>query len=744
MSGPRRRYPAWIGVLTLLVLVLVGGVLYAILSGRPAIEIGGFFGSPDVRSAEAPDPDPPAAIEEEDEPTLRVGSPGEPVAVPGPTGGAAQPEPPPAAPAQDPRPAEPTPLERARLAASEGDWARALEIYDRLVAERPADDALALERARVIGWSGDYGRAADALAPIVARAGSPAELLLEHACYLGWAGRHEEADRVAGQVLALRPGDPAALAVQAEARASMLPSAEVARRWLDEAETPMTHLWLARALAREGRAAESLEHYRTALGSGLFGDSLDLEFASAAFTADSPRVAAAVLERYLYLHRPGDRSARILLAEAYAWAGMTDQALATYGSLLAVEDDPDLRFARAQLLAWSERERDAEQELLMVLDANPAHAGALKLLGDLALWRGEPALALERYRRAHALEPGLEGLAVAMQEAERKDAEAREAARLAEEETLRLAEPWRLVAEFFDDSEGFRWFGSSAAIAWGDRMASYGLAVHQGYSDGPLLAGGAFRSTGLGAEFEARRRFGERFAVRAGVGVLGFTRVGPFPTWVLGLELRDDGDGVTGLDYEHRPAVRVAVSAASLGAETVLDEVRLTHVRALGEGTFGGEARVERFDSELGSTLRYSGSIVAQHPLSGGLSAGALVRALAADRASPVLADWGALYWAPRSYVMPGVHLAYGAEFDGGWSLGLRATPGVAFIDERLDVGRRFGDSRVAVLEAGLDLGYRTGSWQVAVAGDWGGALRSGYRAAAIRVRLTPVRGGAR
>jgi Flp pilus assembly protein TadD len=635
-------------------------------------------------------------------------------------------------------------LDRAREEAAKKEWESALSIYDRLIAQQPANISLLVERARVLGWSGDYDGAAAALAVVNARGGPDPDLLLERARYLWWAGNYEEAAIAASAVLRLRPGDQEARTLQADARAAQLPSAEVARRWLIEQETPLTHLWLARALAREGNVAEALDHYRTAAGSGLFGDSIFLEYASMALTADSPRVAATALEQYLYLYQPQDRQARIQLARAYAWAELTDKALATYADLLAVEDDPTLRFERAQLLAWNGRERDAERELLLVLETELDHAGALRLLGDLAFWRGDTSLALSRYRRAHALAPQLEGLTVALATAEARELEEQEA-ELHEAGAVRwLTEPWRITAEAFGDSEDFFWFGSPARKDWGDAGRSLGFVVRQGYSDGPRLVGGGFRSTGFGAQIEGRARLGARLIGRAGLGILDYSDVGSFATWALGLELRDGHGGMTALGYERQPAVRAALTAASLGAETIADQLKLTHARPLGAGSFGGEALVERFDSGLGTTTRYAGSLVVTHPLAAGLTAGALVRALSASDASPVLTDWGTLYWAPRYFIMPGVQLGYGTEFGEGWTLGLRVTPGVAFIDERHGGIQRFGTDRTTLLETGLDLGYQAGSWHFLVGGDWGGALSSGYRAAALRIQITPVMGGKR
>jgi tetratricopeptide (TPR) repeat protein len=728
MSGHdrRRRYTVWLGGASLILLVLSGITLYLLHLEPEAYRNGSAFGVPGrgehLALAEL-------AIRPHDLPgEVRVGSPGAPIhpaleaarTATGTPAAAVAPD------TTDPR------LATARAAAARSDWDEALRLYDLIVDKPGVSPELIAERARVLAWSGNFSAAAAGLDDAIALDPTRAEWLLDRARYRWWAGEIAAADAAIGAYLRLRPDDAEALALQEQIRLGLDPIVAAARAWLEERETPSAHLQLARAYAREGRPAEALKHYRVASASGIFPDSLLLEFASIALTADSAIVAATALEQYLWFYQPGDREARIRLARAYAWAGLTDKAIATYSDLLTIQDDPTLRFERAQLYAWAGRERLAEQELHQVIAQQPDHAPSLKLLGDLARWRGDLERALGRYRQALAAAPADEELKVALRETE--EAQATFAAKA---QPLPTPSSWIVGLDGFDDSEGFRWLSAQATRSWGSSTRSVALMVQQGGFAGSRSAGEIFRTFGSGAQVEARARLAGGWTGRIGVGVQHFTDVGTFPTWTTGLEWLDSRGNTLALGYARQPAVRGALTAASLGAEAVSDAVRLTAQGALGEWLFASELAAERFDSQLGQTTRGAGSIVIGRSITAGLSARGLVRGIFADNTAPLLTDWGALYWAPRYFIMPGFQLAYYTRPGDRWDLGLRAGSGLAYVEERAPWGRRYDGSRATVTEAGLDLGYRVGGWRLPASGDWSGALPRGYKAAALRLRIS-------
>lgn len=721
-QGGRRHYVLWLGTGAFMLLVLSGVTLYLLNQGQTIHLAEGATGTPtqpeQTPAQEATTrPEDPVA-EDRDAPPGALGTPG-------PTGLEATTTPV-AADTTDPR------LVAARGAAARAEWAEALRLYDLLVAEPGTTPELLAERARVLAWSGDYAAAADGLDAALAQRPTQPEWLFDRARFLWWGGQLEAAEAAIAAYLRVRPGDPEAIVLQDQIRNGLEPDVAAASAWLAERDTPLARLWLARAYARAGRPAEALEYYRGATASNAFPPSLLLEFASIALTADSARVAAAALEQYLWRHHPEDRDARIRLARAYAWAGLHEKGIVTYRDLLAVGEDPTLRFELAQLYAWSGRDRLAEEELHRVLALHPEHAASLKLLGDLARWRGVPALAAERYRAALAADPEDAEVRDALREVEQAQAVIAAVAR-----TRERRDGWEFGADGFQDSESFVWFAAQGARSWGSAAYTLRLAVREEYLAGPRRSGDDFRSFGTGAHLELRFPLGGGWAAGVGGGVQHFTRIGTFPTWSTWLEWLDERGNALQAGYARRPAAQGAQTAASLGAEMISDALRLSARGSAGGWSLASEFAAERFDSRLGRVGRGSGSVVVGRTLAPGLSARGLVRGIFADRSAPVFEDWGTLVWTPRYFVMPGAQLAYESSWGERWELGARLGAGYAFLEERGLVGWRYDQSRTAILEAGLDVGYRTDGWLLHASGDWGGAVPTGYRAAALRLRIS-------
>jgi tetratricopeptide (TPR) repeat protein len=729
MSGKkeRRGYPLWLAVVIIFVVALSALTLY-LLDGGVEPPSGPLLAlateSADEPRAETAEAETAAQPEPGAEPVAEA----DPVEALAPTA----PAPAPAVVIRDtidPR------LAAARAAAARKDWAEADRLYGELLRAPGADPELFVERARMLSWAGDYAGAAAAIAAAGALAPMRPEWSLERARYLWWAGSFPEAEVEVGSYLRERPADPEALGLQFRVRQSMSPSVAAARGWLAEQETPFTHLWLARAYAREERAAESLSHYRAATASGVLPDSVLLEWASMALTADSPRVAATALETFLRGAPDADPELRLRLARAYAWSDLTEPAIGAYSELLAANDDPQLRFERAQLYAWSGELPTARHELLLVQERLPEHAPTARLLGDVAHWQGDLPAAVAHYRRAYELAPDDE-LLWTLQQAERDQMVA-----LAEVASgwARPSDRWRVVVDGFGDSQKFYWFSTLAAARFGGNERSLEIMAHQDLADGLRRTGGRFRSFGGGARLEGRTRLAGAWTGRAGFGVRHFGDVGTFPVWGAGIDWLGGEAGEFSLSYERQPAVRGALTAASLGAEVTADALRLAAHRPFGLWSLGSELTLERLRSDLGTTDRALGSLVLGRQVVPGLTASAGLRLVATSGASPELVDWGTLYWTPRYFITPLLQLSHYSPLGERWEMGLRLGAGYSFLEERGLLGARYDRDRVGVMETGFDLGYRAGSWRIVGSGDWGGALPTGYRAAAFRIRISPL-----
>gem|GEM_PF-1887464 len=68
-------------------------------------------------------------------------------------------------------------------------------------------------------------------------------------------------------------------------------------------------------------------------------------------------------------------------------------------------NDHRARFELAQQLAWRKDFAGAKRELIIILDADPKHASARAMIGDLYLWEGDEESAVANYQAALAIRP---------------------------------------------------------------------------------------------------------------------------------------------------------------------------------------------------------------------------------------------------------------------------------------------------------------------------------------------------
>ena len=622
-----------------------------------------------------------------------------------------------------------TPLDRARAAVGRGDYAEARRRYEALPA-RDRDETVRREYARALAWGGDPAAAARALEELAAARPADAGLRLELARYRWWAGDADGARADARRALELRPADVEAVALLRELRAAAEPSAREAAEWLAERDAPGERLWLGRALVREGRHGEALEHLRRAAWSGEFSDSLWLEYAAAAAQADSAAAAADALVRYAERTTP-DRATRVRTARALAWALRADEALAAYAALLAEADDPELRLERARLYAAAERWDEARADLRAALAVRPADAEALLLLADIERWHGSPEEAAGLYERALAERPGdargAEGLALA-----------RAALAPPEPERPRPAVPplgrWHAANHTFGDNQRFRWFSNSVTRAWFGERAVWSAGVQTDVVEGFPTPALDRVTVGVAVRGQGRFTTSERSWLTLGAGIHAFDHAGTFPTALAGVTW-DPRPG-TRLDarYEFGSAVRRAATTAALAADA------LSHLAQASVNTGAGAWRIsvatetEFLTSDLGQTWRHAASADLRRPLGAGFSALAGVSFVGTTGDSPALFG-DALYWTPDYYVAPSVGLAWERRIGVDRYAGLRVRPSYVFVRER-GPERRFFDEEVFFLGAGLDMNVAGDGWDVLASMDWTGAVfEDGYRGAQLRVQ---------
>ena len=619
-------------------------------------------------------------------------------------------------------------LERARTAAQAGERARAVALYDALRARLPDDRALLIEQASVLASFGEHALATTVLRRELESNPDDYELQMLAARNAWWAEQPLAADSLLSGALAQRPADVEATRLRTTIRSTTQPPLSVARDWARQTNAPRENLLLARALVREGSYAPSLAAYRIALrDSVLRTDSLLLEAASAAAAADSVQALEAFTNDYLVLH-PDDAAAVLRVARAYSWRGDYAEAIRNYERL--DWSDPTIRLEVAQVLIWSKREAEAEAELRTVLAARPRDATALKLMGDLSLWRGDYAVAQRYYATATEVDPSIEGLAAGQLAA----ANGIEQARLASL-PRRTPDGAGVTFEGFGDNQGFRWLSTRANRAFragpGFFNASAGQLAYEGSPAGAL-------SRNLGASVQLDGSVDLRSAMRltAMAGGESYGMVGTFALFGAGLTVFDLRGVQLGVDYRHQPAVSRAATFAALQARATSDVLAVSFARTNGAWSAAGRVEGERFASVVGGANRIAGTANVTRTLTPELAASIGLSALSVDRPSPVLPGFGNIVWAPSSYVEPTAGLAWRRTFSPRWSAAAGVQAGYGFARERSG-DERFGAAALPTGAMNAEVAYTSGPWSVGAAGSYGGALVRGYRAGLVRLQAS-------
>jgi tetratricopeptide (TPR) repeat protein len=619
-------------------------------------------------------------------------------------------------------------LDRARAAAQAGTRDRALFLYDEIRSRLPADRALLIEHASVLSSFGEHRKATALLRSALARSPHDYELAMLAARNAWWAEDPIVADSLTGIALAERPSDPEAVRLRETIRTTSQPPLAVARDWAAETGAPRENLLLARALVRDGQYAPAIAPYRVALTDPrLHTDSLLLEAASAAAAADSVVALDSLTGQYLLLH-PTDAAATLRVARAYSWRGDYAAAMRKYDQL--DWSDPALRLEVAQVLIWSKQEKQGEMELRTVVGQQPGNGPAWKLLGDVALWRGDYAVAQANYGRAFTIDPSIEGLGAGQLAA----AAGLEQARLA---SMPRPAPngMRATIDGFGDNQGFRWLSTRATSAFHAGSGTLNASVAQLAYEGALPAG-LSRNTGAGLQVDGVFDLRPGLRLTAMAGGESYAAVSSFALFGAGLTVFDATGMQVGLEYKHQPAVSRAATFAALQARATSDVLAVNFASTRGAWSSAARVEGERFASDVGAANRVAAAASLTRTLTPALAATIGLSALRVDRPSPVLPGFGNVLWAPSSYVEPSVALAYRAALTqrlsatAGWQMGW------GFANERAG-DQRYGTGSIPTATLSGDLLYTSGQWTVGAGGSYGGALVRGYRASLVRIQAS-------
>ncbi|HEY0995302.1 MAG TPA: hypothetical protein VGD77_04885 [Gemmatimonadaceae bacterium] len=622
-------------------------------------------------------------------------------------------------------------LDLARAAAQRGDRPLATRLYANLAGRLTGNRALLIERASVLAAFGAHRDALALLRLWLPQFPGDYELRMLAARNAWWSEQALTADSLVGQALALRRGDGDALRLRETIRSTTQPPLAIARAWVAEAPAGndgRAQVALARALVRDGAFGEALAHFQAALRTpALHTDSLLLEAASTAAAADSVRALEAFTEQYLAFH-PHDAPAVLQVARSYAWRGDYADALRNYQRLAWT--DPALRLEVAQVLLWSGDQPGAERELRAVVAAQPRQAVALKLLGDLALWRGDWTTASTAYARAYAVDPSVDGLAEGIASAAR----GMEAARLAS-----LGRPaldgYGATLEAFGDNQRFRWLTLGATRAFTGAGAAFSATVRQHVMEGSPT-GALSRNPGASARLTAAFDLRDRVRLDLLGGVERFGAVGSFGVFGGGVTLTPTPRTQYAVEFRHEPAAPRVATFSALQARATSDVLAVSAAATRGGWSGAVRGERERVASTVGSAYRSGVNASVTRALSPRLAASLGLSAQAVDRASPVLPGWGPVMWAPESYVEPTVGLSWRAPVTSAWSAEAGVQLGYGLVKERAGL-QRFTGTGIPTGALSGDLRYQQGQWSVSAGASYGGALRKGYRSGTLRAQAT-------
>ncbi len=599
--------------------------------------------------------------------------------------------------------------ELARLLARSPKAYDAFSRYRELLAVQP-DTSVRAEYASALLAMQQYDSAAANFRILidVDTANVAAHLGLARA--LSWSNHPKEAEPELSWLLPRMPGDTVLPVMLHVARASYDPTVEQAQRWVAEDPSYSPYrVALARAFVREGHERLAVEHFDAALAANEHAPASLIREAAGAHAAAGDSVGTARLLRGAVAAAPGDARVRADYADALAWSGDRQGAIAQYDTLLTAKPDADFLIARGRLYALSGNNAVAQRDLSSA-NALRESAGTWVMIGDLYRWRGDRVRAREAYAHAAALHPGEVGAVAgveALAEADRRDV----AAILAHELT------WALASSYLGDNQGFSlyWQSLNGGVGVGERTA---LTVGVDAQRLDSLNGASGR-LGLVQHVGRFRLAGEggllHYAQLGDFGFGSFSLAGPWGRTWFSSDLR------TGPAYQPlMTAGRLTYTGADIGLTIPL-------------GAAAFSAGVDQMWLSDGNT-RTALQIGARYHLGYGVSAVYSGGVVGFDHAS-------ALYWDPRRFSSHALGVEVATHSDSGFSFSARVLPGIGVNTELLS-GRSDPNQRnAAQLSSGFAIDYRRRWWALTFDGDYAqGVRQSGYHSAraSVRVRITP------
>lgn len=577
--------------------------------------------------------------------------------------------------------------------------------------------------------------------------------------------------------------DPTVDELRLLVRRSINPDIPTATRWVAEYPGEVLYrLVLARALSREGRPGDALEHYVAAFDVDTTL-ALREETADAAVAAGNLEMASGLLERIL-AREPERESALLSYGRVRARLGDNAGAVGAFERLMALDPD-DARFAEARGVLFEVNDTELTLPLLARLVAYRPDDDALRLRYaqdlertqrlalaevhyDTLLLRAPSAPLLMTRARVRAAQNDLDGALAdaAASEAREPSLEAallqaeihrwrseRERSRQGYERAARFApddprvvEGRRLLAEqrrgalYYEPAYGT--VASSNGLGDSDGFGSFSLRAQQGSapftSEMVLIAaaelhqvsGGALGpQRGLGGDIGLARAVG-RVNLLGRVGLVSFEGGTPVPTATLEAAKRSPTRSMRGA-LVHAPAYESLRSANVIAPNDVMAATTLLGSLS-SQLTPRLELYVQADHSLLGDGNARSVAVgAAKYAVRGPLS---VIYSASVARFGEGTAD----YWSPELFVTQGVGLDLRQNQPRGWSAGARVSPAIAWVRETAP-GRPDGLQSALQATLAADATWRSESFEIGLFAGYGQDRAGTYSAGfgGLRARLT-------
>lgn len=255
---------------------------------------------------------------------------------------------------------------------SRGQNQKAIELYQQLIDQNPADTNLKLKLAEVLSWAKELKRSENLYRKIIQKDPGKKEAYLGLAKVLIGQSRHQEAIAVIDKVGKVRGAKDARLLY--------------GKAFLYSGKPRLARDIFVKVLKDYPQDVETRELLAQAY----------------AYSKDYKKAISLYRE---ILAKTDNRKAKKGLAEVLSWDRRYQESIKLYGQLLSAEYDKEIKRQRARVLGWSKNYQKALAEYEDLLNKEKDPAIRLEMEAKESYWKGEVKNAINGYQKLLIEEP---------------------------------------------------------------------------------------------------------------------------------------------------------------------------------------------------------------------------------------------------------------------------------------------------------------------------------------------------